>query len=156
MGRGARLNHYRFCSTWRLAASPARVYAVLERAERYPRWWPQVRSLVPTGEDGGTARIRSVLPYVLTVTLRTARRDSASGILEIAMGGDLDGWARWTIRADGDGALALYEQEVDVRDRLLRFLALPAKPLLALNHAVMMRAGERRLRALLERGLDEE
>ncbi|WP_369201435.1 SRPBCC family protein [Streptomyces sp. PU-14G] len=156
MGRAAPLNHYRFRSAWRLAASPARVYAVLERAERYPRWWPQVRSLTRTGEDSGTARIRSVLPYVLTVTLRTVCRDPASGILEIAMRGDLDGWARWTIRADGDGTLALFEQEVDVRDRLLRLLALPAKPLLAANHTVMMRAGERRLRALLERGLDEE
>src|SRR5438105_8188092 len=39
----SRLHRYRFRSEWLLAAPPAVVYAVLERAEAYPRWWPQVR-----------------------------------------------------------------------------------------------------------------
>ncbi|MGP3990259.1 SRPBCC family protein [Streptomyces sp. 3N207] len=67
MGR----NHYRSHAAWQLAAPPARVFAVLERAERYPEWWHQVRRIDRTGEDGAELRIRSVLLYELSVTLRT-------------------------------------------------------------------------------------
>ncbi|MGI5351152.1 SRPBCC family protein [Streptomyces sp. CA-250714] len=149
-------NHYRFRAAWRLAAPPARVFAVLGRAERYPEWWPQVRRLARTGEDSGTLRIRSVLPYELSVTLRTSRRDPAAGILEIGMSGDMDGWARWTVRHHGTGTIAVFEQDVEVNRRLLRVLAVPGRPLFIVNHKLMMRSGLRGLRALLERGLDEE
>ncbi|MGP3974722.1 SRPBCC family protein [Streptomyces sp. 8N114] len=152
MGR----NHYRFRAAWQLAAPPARVFAVLERAETYPEWWHQVRRLDRTGEDSAVLRIRSVLPYELSVTLRTSRRDRAAGILEIGMSGDMDGWARWTIRPDGTGAVALFEQDVEVNRRLLRMLAVPGRPFFVVNHKLMMRSGLRGLRALLERGLDEE
>ncbi len=34
-------------AVWSLAAPPADVYDALERAEDYPRWWPQVREVTP-------------------------------------------------------------------------------------------------------------
>ncbi|MFE6226086.1 MULTISPECIES: SRPBCC family protein [unclassified Streptomyces] len=142
-------SRYRFRSVWRLAAPPDRVYAVLARAEEYPRWWPQVRAVAPRDGTSGTARFRSLLPYDLRVTVRAARRDPAARVLEVRLGGDLEGWARWTLTPDGTGTRALYEQEVEVRARLLRLLAVPGRPLFRANHALMMRGGRRGLAGLL-------
>ncbi|MFE4591486.1 SRPBCC family protein [Streptomyces laurentii] len=142
---------FRFRSVWRLAAPPEAVYAVLERAEEYPRWWPQVREVVPRDARTGTARFRSVLPYDLVVTAEARRRDLAAGVLEVGLGGDLEGWARWTLSAlpGGAGTRALYEQEVEVRDRLMRAFAVPGRLLFRANHALMMRGGRRGLAARL-------
>ena len=61
-----------------------------------------------------------------------------------------------TVTAYGDGTQAVFEQQVDVRKPLMRLLALPGRPLFLLNHALMMRGGQRGLRARLRSGLDEE
>ncbi|MDH6217075.1 SRPBCC family protein [Streptomyces pseudovenezuelae] len=146
-------SHYRFRSLWPLPAPPARVYEVLEQAEDYPRWWPQVREVTKVDDTTGTIRIRSLLPYDLTFTAREARRDPVAGVLEIAMSGDLEGWARWTLGADSTDTavtLARYDQVVDVHKPLLRRLAVPGRPLFRANHRLMMRAGRRGLAAYLE------
>ncbi|MDQ0938147.1 SRPBCC family protein [Streptomyces turgidiscabies] len=143
-------SHYRFRTLWTLDAPPPVVYAALEQAEDYPRWWPQVREVTRIDDTGGAIRIRSLLPYDLTFTARDVRRDPAAGILEIAMSGDLDGWARWTLTASGSGTLARYDQEVDVTKPLMRRLAVPGRPLFRANHALMMRAGRRGLAAHLQ------
>ncbi|MFJ9040701.1 SRPBCC family protein [Streptomyces sp. NPDC102406] len=140
------LSRYRFHSVWDLPAPPAAVYAVLERAEDYPRWWPQVRSVTPLDETSGVTVFRSFLPYELTVTAREQRRDPAAGVLEIGMSGDLAGWARWTLTARGTGTRALYDQQVEVGKPLMRRLALVGRPVFVANHAWMMRGGRRGLR----------
>ncbi|QGV81583.1 SRPBCC family protein [Streptomyces ficellus] len=143
--------HYRFRSVWDLPAAPDTVYAVLERPDAYPSWWPQVREATRTDERSGTARIRSFLPYDLVVTLTERRRDPVAHVLETALAGDVEGWARWTLTAPEAGRTrAVYEQEVDVQRPLLRRLALPARPLFTANHALMMRAGRRGLVAHLD------
>ncbi|MEU6876816.1 SRPBCC family protein [Streptomyces sp. NPDC046712] len=141
---------YRFRSVWQLAAPPDAVFAVLERGEDYPRWWPQVREVVPVDDDTGTARFRSLLPYDLIVTVAARRRDPAAGVLEVELRGDLEGWARWTLKGtDGSGTRAVYEQEVEVTSPLMRRLAVPGRPVFRVNHALMMRAGRRGLAAHL-------
>jgi uncharacterized protein YndB with AHSA1/START domain len=142
--------HYRFRSLWALPAPPAAVYTALEHAEDYPRWWPQVREVSRIDELTGTIRIRSLLPYDMAFTAREVRRDPAAGVLEVAMTGDIEGGARWTLTADGAGTRARYEQEVEVRKPLLRRLAVPGRPVFRANHALMMRAGQRGLRTYLE------
>ncbi|MFD9910136.1 SRPBCC family protein [Streptomyces sp. NPDC059063] len=143
--------HYRFRSRWILSADPAAVYAVLERAEDYPAWWPQVREVTRVDDRSGTVRLRSLLPYDLVITAREARRDPGRGVLEITMSGDLDGWARWTLTAaPAGGTLVRYDQEVEVRKPLMRRLAVPGRPLFRLNHALMMRAGRRGLASYLD------
>lgn len=143
-------NRYRFCSLWPLPAPPGEVYAVLERVEDYPRWWPQVREVHRTDGVTGTVRVRSVLPYDLAFTARETRRDPAAGVLEISTSGDIDGWARWTVGAAGAGSLVRYEQTAEVRKPLLRRLAVPGRPVFRVNHRLMMRAGRRGLVAHLE------
>ncbi|GLF96350.1 SRPBCC family protein [Streptomyces yaizuensis] len=145
-------DHYRFHSVWELPADPAAVFAVLERAADYPRWWPQVRAVRPLAGDAAAARIRSVLPYEIRVTARARRRDPAAGVLELGMTGDLAGWARWTVLAHGAGTRVLFDQEVEVRRPLLRRLAPLCRPALRANHALMMRAGRRGLTELLRSG----
>lgn len=148
-----RWSHYRFRSVWDLDAPPAHVYAVLERMGEYPRWWPQFRRVERVDDRTGTVQIRSVLPYALHVTTTELLRDPRRGLLEVALHGDLEGWARWTVRPrGGPGAgrtRALYEQEVEVRTPLMRRLSLPGRPVFRLNHALMMRAGQRALAARL-------
>lgn len=142
---------YRFRSVWRLDFPPDVVFGVLERAGEYPDWWPQVREVTPVDERTGTARFRSVIPYDLVVRARERRNDPRARVLEIGMTGDLEGWARWTLRARGGGTHALYEQEVVVNKPLLRRLAVAGRPFFVANHALMMRAGRRGLRKVLAR-----
>ncbi|WP_208876496.1 SRPBCC family protein [Streptomyces armeniacus] len=168
-------HQYRFHNVWLLPAPPSAVYAELARAADYPAWWPQVREVRAVDEGSGTARFRSYLPYDLEVTARAVRQDPEAGVLEIAMSGDLVGWARWTITsvsgmgggrrvrgmrggpygAEGGGTRAEFDQWVEARKPLLRLFALPCRPLFTANHALMMRAGCRGLRKRLRRGLDE-
>lgn len=143
-------SHYRFVTVWELDAPPGAVYRLLEQVDQYPRWWPQVREAGPAGGTSGTTRIRSLLPYDLVITVRERRRDPHAGVLEVAITGDLEGWARWTVAPHGAGSRATYEQEVQVRKRLLRVLAVPGRPAFRANHALMMRAGRRGLAARLE------
>ncbi|MGW7197991.1 SRPBCC family protein [Streptomyces chryseus] len=143
-------SHYRFRSVWDLPAPPGAVYTALEQVDAYPRWWPQVRGVTRLDQNTGIVRVRSFLPYELVVTVREKRRAPEAGVLEVAMSGDMDGWARWTVRPRGaDGTRAVYEQEVEVRRTLVRRLAVPGRPLLIANHALMMRGGRRALAAAL-------
>ncbi|CAL9573323.1 hypothetical protein SUDANB6_04915 [Streptomyces sp. enrichment culture] len=142
-------NHYRFRSLWALPAPAPAAYRALERIEDYPRWWRQVRQVTRLGPADGLVRIRSLLPYDLTTTLRERRRDPAAGVLEVALSGDIEGWARWMVIPRGSGTLARYEQVVDVRKPLLRRLAVPGRPAFRANHALMMRSGRRGLAAYL-------
>ncbi|MFD7611130.1 SRPBCC family protein [Streptomyces sp. NPDC059828] len=145
-------HHYRFRSRWQLPAPPARVYDVLEQAEHYPRWWPQVREAVPLDDRSCTARFRSFLPYDLVVTVSSSRRDPEAGVLEARLEGDLVGWARWILAPGVDGGTRLrYDQEVVVNRPLMRRLALIGRPAFRVNHAAMMRAGRRGLTAYLAR-----
>ncbi|MGW0612419.1 SRPBCC family protein [Streptomyces sp. NPDC002788] len=138
-------NHYRFRSLWPLPAPPATVYEVLERPEDYPDWWRQVREVNRLDGVSGVIRIRSVLPYDMTFTARETRRDPAAGVLESALSGDIEGWARWTVTPDGAGSLARYDQVVSVAKPLLRRFAVPGRPVFRANHALMMRSGRRGL-----------
>lgn len=100
-----RWNRYRFSTVWDLDAPPARVYSVLEQAGDYPRWWPQVRAVEQIDGQGdhvgynGTLLIRSLLPYEIRMTATELLRDPGLGLLEAALHGDIEGWARWTVRA---------------------------------------------------------
>ncbi|MFE3097344.1 SRPBCC family protein [Streptomyces sp. NPDC059248] len=143
---------YRFHCVWDLDAPPGAVFTALARPADYPRWWPQVREVTELGEDRGAARFGSVLPYELAVTARALRRDPEAGVLQVALHGDLEGWARWTVAPRGTGTRAVYDQEVEILRPLMRRLAVPCRPLFRANHAVMMRSGRRGLGRYLGSG----
>jgi hypothetical protein len=145
--------HYSFHAVWEVPAPPAETYRALSRAEDYPRWWREIRWVRYLDEHSAAVGIRSLLPIELALVLRSTREDPQAGVLEAAVGGDLEGYCRWTVTTRGDGAsVVLFEEEVVVRRPLMRHLAIPARPAFRANHALMMRSGRNGLRHHLRSG----
>lgn len=140
---------YRFRTVWRLPHAPERVWDVLADVERYPDWWPQVRSGRRIDATSGEVTCRSLLPYDLTFRLRRDVEDRSALILRARMDGDLVGTSQWTVRADGPGCEAVFEEEVSVGRSAVRLAGRLVRPALVFNHGLMMRAGERGLRRYL-------
>lgn len=147
-------NRYTFEHRWWLPARPAEVYAVLERIQDYPLWWPEVRSVRRIDADVDTAEIviRSVLPYDLALVARHSRRDPDAGVLEAELSGDMAGYARWRLAAENGGSDVAYEQQVEVSKPLLRRLRYVARPAFRANHWLMMRHCRERLSRELRGG----
>jgi hypothetical protein len=139
------LNRYRFTSVWRVGSPPDEVFRVLQDIGSYPRWWPEVRRVDRIDDRSVRIVVRSFLPYNLTFVATDSRQDESAGILETMMRGDLDGFSRWRIVVEGSGSRATFEEDVIARKKLLRRLALGARPFFRLNHTVMMRHGMRGL-----------
>jgi hypothetical protein len=141
------LNHYRFINVWRLNFRPDEVYRVLEDIGDYPRWWPEVRRVDRIDDETVRIVARSLLPYSLT--FEATREDERDGVLEVAMRGDLEGFSRWTIEAEGTGTRATFEEEVIARKKSLRRFAFVARPFFRWNHSLMMRNGRKGLSVYL-------
>ncbi|WP_171170229.1 SRPBCC family protein [Streptomyces sp. I05A-00742] len=149
MSRAPRAHHrYRFRQDWVLDSPPDTVYAVLEAADDYPSWWPQL-SCTRLDEHGGTLCVRSFLPWELRLTARERRRDPVARVLEVGLGGTLDGWVRWTVLPRGTGSRARFEQDVELHDPRMRRWAALGRPVYVASHAWVMRRGLRGLRGLL-------
>lgn len=136
---------YVFRSHWLVEAPAPRVFDTLAKLDEYPNWWPQVRSTRPIDEQTCEVEVRSTLPYSLRMTAHHSRRDPAAGVLEARLSGDLVGHSRWTLTPAPHGTVLEFGEEVELRRPLLRKLSF-ARPAFRINHAVMMRAGERGLR----------
>jgi hypothetical protein len=126
---------YSFAGTWTVPAEPDRVQEVLVDLERYPEWWPQVLAVASLGPDDARVICRSALPYTLDLLLHARRRDASR--LEVGIGGDLSGWARWTLAPAPGGTRLEFGQEVTVSGWLGRVSPLLG-PVLRWNHDRMM------------------
>jgi hypothetical protein len=144
------VNHaYSFACSWALPAAPDVLYATLERLDLYPQWWRQVKVAERIDDDTCRVVVQSRLPFSLRITAHRSRADAAAGVLEARLTGDLEGFSRWVLRPAPEGGTVLtFSEEVEAVRPLLRRLAF-ARPLFEINHRVMMRAGERGLRAHL-------
>lgn len=124
-----------FADAWSVAAPVDAVAAVLVDLEHYPRWWPQVRAVARLGPDAAWVCCRSSLPYTLDLVLDAVSRTPP--VVEVAISGDLDGFARFTLTPDGSGTRLRFRQEVVARG-LLALASYVGRPVLAWNHARMM------------------
>jgi hypothetical protein len=149
MARLMKLSHYRFRSVWTVDASPDEAAAVLRDLNRYPQWWPEIKESHRLDDDRFLLRVKSLLPYYLEFVSERSRDEPAAGVLEARLIGDLDGFSRWTVSADDNGARLVFEEEVVTSKRWLNLLAPVARPAFKFNHALMMRRGEAGLRAFL-------
>jgi uncharacterized protein YndB with AHSA1/START domain len=140
---------YTFQTVWHLNASPEDVYRALERVADYPLWWPEVRDVRPLGDQSFELTCKSALPYELRFTTTQSVRDPSARVLEARMAGDLEGFSRWTVRAQATSTSATFDEEVFARKALLRRLDPIARPAFKVNHTRMMRNGERGLRTYL-------
>jgi hypothetical protein len=124
-------------------------FLALRDLPSYARWWPEVKSVIPVSEERAVVLIMGMLPYALEFLMEAEIDDEPAGVLRAGLSGDLEGFSSWTVEPDGDGCRLIYDQEVEVTKRLLQVLAPVARPFFKLNHRVMMRRGERGLRAHL-------
>ena len=132
---------FTFEDCWEIAVGPEQVFEALARLEEYPAWWPEVRSVSRIDADSGRVRIRSTLPYTLTLVLTREVEDRREGVLRVRIAGDLAGWAAYQISATPAGARLDYRQVTSVQVRWMRPLVPVLRPLLEANHAAMMRSG---------------
>ncbi|RKT56644.1 SRPBCC family protein [Saccharothrix australiensis] len=138
---------YRFRSVWSADLPPDEAFDVLADLGGYPHWWPEVRHARRIAEDAAELRCRSLLPYDLVFQTWHNAREPRTGLLKADLVGDLEGTASWRVQPSGTGSRLVYDQEVTVRKPLLRGLSPVARPLLKANHELMMRSGQRGLRA---------
>jgi hypothetical protein len=145
------LPRYVFADVWHVDVPSHVAYDVLADLASYPTWWRQVRSVERIDDDSARVVCRSLLPYTLRFDMFRVVEDRAAGVLEARLAGDLDGWARWTVRADRSrgGAALHFEQQVTTPSPLLRRLATIGRPSLERNHDWMMWSGQRGLQRRL-------
>lgn len=133
-----------------MGAGCSQTFAVLRDLQTYPSWWPEVKSVIPVGEDRAVVLIMGILPYSLEFLMERQVDDPDSGTLRAGLTGDLEGYSSWTVVPGEEGGCRLiYDQQVEVTKRALRLLAPVARPLLRLNHALMMSRGKRGLESYL-------
>lgn len=133
---------FRFAESWTVPVSVDQVAGVLVDLERYPRWWREVRAVAKLGPDTAWVRCRSTLPYTLDLVLDAVSREAP--LVEVAIGGDLAGFARFTLSPAGWGTRLDFRQEVTVTG-WLALASYAVRPLLVWNHRRMMRGCRRGL-----------
>lgn len=144
------LNDYRFRSLWSVRAAVPRVFDALVDLASYPVWWPDIRAVNRVDDDTAEVICRSTLPYALTFRLHRALEDPTTGRMRVDMTGDLVGYVQGVVAEHrAVGALLSISQRVVVTKPLLRTLAPVAHPVFRVNHALMMRRGQRGFRAYL-------
>lgn len=150
---------YHFVTTWRVAAPPAEVSAVLADALDLVRWWPSVylaADEVAPGAADGTGReialyTKGWLPYTLRWRFRVTEIVPGR-TLALDATGDFVGRGVWTFAPAGDGAsLVTYDWRIRAAKPLLRRLSWLLKPVFGANHRWAMAMGERSLALELAR-----
>jgi hypothetical protein len=147
---------YHFTSTWELPFPAADAYAALYDLVSYPRWWPEFRSVVETGDPRGPMAdrqhrmiVRSFLPYDLDYVLTEEIADEPTGVLQGWVNGDIVGRIRWDIAPSGDGCIVSFDEDVMTAVPLLNRLAPVGRPAFELNHRWTMHDGRVGLIGLL-------
>jgi hypothetical protein len=136
---------FEFFDEWRLAAEPDAVAVVLRDIERWPDWWPSVRSVTPmTGADGTgltwTFRFRTRLPYDMIFTTEVITEDPLVGV-EARVTGRVDGRGRWRGTPIDGGTLVRFDWTVRAWLAWMRAVAPLARPIFAWNHRSLMTEG---------------
>jgi hypothetical protein len=88
------LTHYVFQSIWSVEASFDDVCAVLADVESYPAWWPEIHRVRALGDGRFEMVARSLLPYELRFVSEERLGRSGRGVIDAALSGDLEGFAR--------------------------------------------------------------
>ena len=126
---------FAFSDFWEIAAPVDQVAATLTDLEHYPDWWPQVRAVASLGPDTAWVRCRSSLPYTLDLILDAVSRTAP--VVEVAISGDLEGFARFTLSPTASGSRLDFAQEVIVNGALA-LASYVGGPVLRWNHHRMM------------------
>lgn len=133
---------------WTLDKPIDRVWALIERTEDWPLWWPAVVRVEPirAGDETGLGAVRrltwrTALPYRIAFDVEVTRIDPMC-LIEGQARGELDGAGRWTFTQEDDRTHVRYDWEVEVTKPWMRRLAPLLRPMFAWNHAKVMAWGE--------------
>jgi len=134
---------FRFDRRFDLDASPDEVWSALSATERYPEWWSWLRVL--EGGDlraGAVARcvVRAPLPYTLRFDVSVERVEPLE-LVDTHVRGDLEGPARLEVTPRPGGATARLVWSLELRDALLRPLAIVARPAMMWAHDRIIEVG---------------
>jgi hypothetical protein len=157
-------NAYHFVTTWRIAATPDEISAVLGNAAELPRWWPSVyltARVLDEGDERGVGKVvdlwtKGFLPYTLRWRFTVTESDPPHGF-RLEATGDFVGRGVWTLRpATNDGSAApttvvTYDWEVAAEKGILKRLSAAMRPVFSANHHWAMARGEMSLRLELAR-----
>ena len=158
-------NDYHFVTTWRIAATPEEISAVLGDAPALARWWPSVYLRVRVLEEGderGVGKVvdlwtKGFLPYTLRWRFVVTASDSPNGF-RLEASGDFVGRGIWTLapvtdadEADGPVTLVTYDWVVVAEKGILKRLSAVMKPIFSANHHWAMARGATSLRLELAR-----
>ncbi len=143
------MTDYEFVTHWHIDAPIDRVYAAIEDADSWPKWWRGVVSSTELrpGNTDGTGSVRrtvwkSALPYKLEFDSEVVRIQK-NKLIEVRSFGQLDGTGLWQLDAAGDSAtIARYDWIVKTTKPWMNFLSPIARPVFRWNHDVIMRWGE--------------
>jgi len=145
---------FTFDRRWDFAIPPDELWATLSRTDDYPEWWSWLREFDADGlEQGATARcvIRAPLPYALRFTVHVEQAVKPE-LVDTLIRGDLEGPARLEIAPSADGgSQARLTWALELRDPVLRRLAIVGRPAMSWAHDRVVASG---LRQFEQRALD--
>jgi len=130
-----------------VAAPVPVVQEVLVDLEWYSAWWPEVVAVAKLSDDDALVVCRSALPYELELHLTAVHREPER--LEVALDGDLAGFARFELAplgGDAVGTHLVFTEQVEAAGRAIRAASFVARPLLVWNHDRMLESCIRGLR----------
>jgi Polyketide cyclase / dehydrase and lipid transport len=137
---------FTFDRRWSFAIPPDELWAILSRTDEYPRWWSWLREFDADGlHDGAIARcvIRAPLPYALRFTVHVEEAVKSERV-DTVIRGDLEGPARLEIEPAGAGGCrARLAWSLELRDAVLRRLAVVGRPAMAWAHDRVVASGLR-------------
>jgi hypothetical protein len=143
---------FAFDRTWVFASAPDEFFATVCRTDEFTGWWSWLRRCEVDGVHRGARAfcvIQAPLPYALRLTI-TIEAVEADALIATHVTGDLEGPARLEIAPHADGCTARLVWSLELRDPVLRNLAIIARPAMVWAHDRVVAAGvadfERRVR----------
>jgi hypothetical protein len=140
---------------WAFDAPLERVWALIERTQDWPDWWPAVRSVTALSEGdargiGAVRRLvwKTALPYSIAFDVEVTHIEHLC-LIEGRARGELDGVGTWTFASEGKWTHVRYEWRVEVTKAWMRLFAPLLRPVFAWNHGKVMAWGEAGARARL-------
>ena len=139
--------HYRFLTTWLVAAPRQAVWDAIYDSERWPLWWKGVLEAekLEDGDETGVGQLdryvwKSKLPYRLEFHARTTRVEEPH-LLEGTVEGELEGTGLWRFFEQHGMTAVLYQWRVQTTRPWMNLLTPVARPIFAVNHDYVMRNG---------------
>lgn len=147
-------------SSWLLPAASGPVWAVIAHPEiNWHTWWPGCSQSRPTEHEPGSSGLMgttahlafsAALGYRLALELRTTGTDDARWV-EFTADGDLRGTGSAVLHGGPGGTRLDIDWRVEPVKPWMRLLSPAASPAFILAHRLLMKQGERGLRAELAR-----